>query len=123
MLGLLPGEFWELTPYEMRLMLEAAGNRETRDRRFAAAMVASQLNCWVKNRITVDDLLGIQKPEEKKRARMAWLEKPLDQMSPSQRKRLQKHLAGQRAERERLAAEGVEKEEPSVSSVAKENGQ
>ncbi len=107
MLGLRPGEFWELTAYEMALMLEAAGNRELRERRFAAAMTANLMNCWrVKNSpaVTVDLLLGIPKPGEQPsadagRRRMAWLSKPLDQMTPAQRKRLQKHLAEQREKR------------------------
>ena len=49
-------------------MLEAAAQREERQQRFEAAMTANLMHCWVRERITVDDLLGI--PGKKTRARV-----------------------------------------------------
>lgn len=40
-------------------MLEASAQREERERRFQAAMTANLMNCLVRDRVTVEDLLGL----------------------------------------------------------------
>ena len=40
-------------------MLDAAAEREERERRFQAAMTANLMNCLIRERVTADDLLGV----------------------------------------------------------------
>jgi hypothetical protein len=61
-LGLLPAQTFELTLYELNLMLEGWEERDLIARRFQAGLVAELMNIsgkYLKKRITGDTLLGL----------------------------------------------------------------
>lgn len=89
-------------------MLEAAAQREERDRRFQAAMTANVMNCLIRDRVTVDELLGLPaKPVVSRRP---------DQMSDQERASYATRLAavatkGKRGKQARRTAAQVHEED------------
>ena len=58
-------EFWSMTPFELELVVEAAGEQEAISRRWQATMVANLINCVgrpLKRAITAEQILGIAPP-------------------------------------------------------------
>lgn len=90
MLGLSPEQFFELAPWEFRLMLRSASQRLQGERRERVTMLANLMNCWLGrgDKVTVDELLGVQSKGRK-----------LSEMGEAERKEVAQQLAEQARKR------------------------